>query len=177
MKMITKKTAALFSATALVPMLLAGCLQVEQPLVVDETSRLLTDADFREYYCDIYHKSSYCGLEQTGATVIKNYSKDIWIYVNSVQGSVQLELAEEINGVWVTTERPPATRASSSAPTRSPPWATGARAWSRPMATSTTSRSCPTELPTGFYRGRARSLANCVTALSFSPATGAAPGA
>lgn len=100
-----KKTAALFSAIVLVPVLLAGCLQVEQPLAVDETSRLLVGADFREYYCDVYHKASYCGLEQTGHTVIKNYSKDIWIYVNSVQGSVQLELAEEINGVWVTTHR------------------------------------------------------------------------
>lgn len=103
--MTTKKTAALFSATALVPVLLAGCLQVEQPLVVDDTSRLLVGADFKEYYCDEWHKSSYCGLEQTGATVVQNRSKDIWIYVNSVQGSVQLELAEKIGGVWVTTHQ------------------------------------------------------------------------
>jgi hypothetical protein len=86
--------------------LLAGCLQVEQPLAVDETSRLLVGADFREYYCDIYHKASYCGLEQAGATVVKNYSKDIRIYVSSVQGSVQLELAEEtLPGISVTTHR------------------------------------------------------------------------
>jgi hypothetical protein len=104
--MTMKKIAALFSATALVPMLLAGCLQVEQPLVVDDTSRLLVGADFREYYCDPYHNSSYCGLEQTGATVVENRSKDIWIYVNSVEGSVQLELAEQtILGLWVTTHR------------------------------------------------------------------------
>jgi hypothetical protein len=104
--MTTKKIATLFSATALVSVLLAGCVQMEQPLVVDETSQLILGEDFREWYCDIYHKASYCGLEQTGATVVKNYSKDIWIYVNSVQGSVQLELAEEIlPGIWVTTHR------------------------------------------------------------------------
>jgi hypothetical protein len=31
--------------------------------------------------------------------------------------------------------------------------------------------------PTGFHRERARVVANCLTALSFSPATGSAPGA
>lgn len=103
--MTTKKNVALFSATALVSTLLAGCLQVEQPIEVGETSQLLVGADFKEYYCDDTHKASYCGLEQTGATVIQNRSKDIWIYVNSVEGSVQLELAEKIGGQWVTTHQ------------------------------------------------------------------------
>jgi predicted small secreted protein len=103
--MFTNKNAALFSATALVSTLLAGCIQTEQGLVIDQTAQLLSSADFREYYCDDSHKASYCGVEQTGHTVIKNRSKDIWIYVNSVEGGVQLELAEKRGAQWVTTHQ------------------------------------------------------------------------
>ena len=102
---MTMKNAALFSATALVSALLASCLQTEPGFEVAEATQLLSSADFKEYYCDPYHKATYCGVEQTGRTVVKNRSKDIWIYVNSVQGGVQFELAEKIGNQWVTTHQ------------------------------------------------------------------------
>lgn len=100
-----KNHAAVFSAAALASALLSGCLAVEQPLEVAQTSQLLASEDFRAYYCDDTHKASYCGVEQTGRTVVKNRSKDIWIYVNSVEGGVQLELAEKVGNTWVTTHQ------------------------------------------------------------------------
>lgn len=105
MTMTMKKKAALFSATALASVMLAGCVQMEQDLEVGETSLLLANAEFKEYYCDDSHKAMYCGLEQSGVTVVQNRSKDIWIYVNAVEGNVQLELAEKVDGAWVTTHQ------------------------------------------------------------------------
>jgi len=91
-----------------VSLLLTGCMAMEMNseadfLEVGEVTHLLSVDDFKDYYCDYYHKAVYCGVEQSGRTVIKNRSKDIWIYVNSLSGNVQLELAERIDGTWVTT--------------------------------------------------------------------------
>ncbi|WP_428266751.1 hypothetical protein [Haliangium sp.] len=96
----------LFAAITLTAALSAGCVAVDggpDALQVDQSSQLLTVDEFRDYYCDPYHRGVYCGTEQTGRTVIKNRSQDIWIYVNSVSGSVTLELAEKVDGAWVTT--------------------------------------------------------------------------
>lgn len=70
---------------------------------VAQTSQRLSIDDFKEYYCEYYHRGVYCGVEQTGRTVIKSRSSEIRLYVDAVVGDVQIELAEKVNGAWVTT--------------------------------------------------------------------------
>ncbi len=81
----------------------SGCMMEEGEFEIGSTEQLISGPDFKGWYCNDTHKFLYCGTEQTGRTVVKNRSSDIWVYATPDDGSITVELAEKIDGVWVTT--------------------------------------------------------------------------
>ncbi|MCG8421880.1 MAG: hypothetical protein MJE77_28500 [Proteobacteria bacterium] len=83
---------------------LVGCIELQQELDVDigAKTQLIEGEQFKDWYCSPHHKFLCCGTEQSGRTVVKSRAKDIWVYATPTDGTIQIDVAEKINGEWVT---------------------------------------------------------------------------